>query len=132
MKKNVALDRLITSPADAHKLRLAERALHRWHEQECGDSDERASWGIERDETTGKPFRVVHPHARGAKATRYQIRDMEAAAVRRVAKILARYPGVSMYVQGDPRGCALYLLREGDVPAGGDVSAYYSRGVAVF
>ena len=34
--------------------------------------------------------------------------------------------------QGDPRGCALYILRPGDVPAGEAADAYYSRGLAVY
>jgi hypothetical protein len=31
-----------------------------------------------------------------------------------------------------PRGAALYILKPGDVPEGEDVSAWYSRGVAVY
>ena len=45
---------------------------------------------------------------------------------------MAKYPGLSAYVQTDPRGVALYILRPGDVPEGGDVDAYYSRGIAVY
>jgi hypothetical protein len=36
-----------------------------------------------------------------------------------------------MYHQGDPRGCALYIIRKGDVPKGEDVNAYYTNGLAV-
>lgn len=39
---------------------------------------------------------------------------------------------VNAYIQGDPRGAALYILRLGDVPAGKDADAYYSRGVCVY
>ncbi len=39
---------------------------------------------------------------------------------------------LSAYVQTDPRGCALYILRPGDVPDGGDPSSYYSRGISVY
>ena len=45
---------------------------------------------------------------------------------------MARYPALSAYVQGDPRGAAVYILRPGDVPAGADPDAYYSRGLAVY
>jgi hypothetical protein len=45
---------------------------------------------------------------------------------------MARYPALSAYIQGDPRGAALYILRPGDVPAGADVDAYYSCGIAVY
>lgn len=39
---------------------------------------------------------------------------------------------LTAYIQTDPRGAALYLIRPGDVPEGGDVSAYYSRGVCIY
>lgn len=45
---------------------------------------------------------------------------------------MARYPALSYYVQGDPRGASLYILRPGDVPEGKEVDGYYSRGVAVY
>ena len=40
--------------------------------------------------------------------------------------------GMSAYVQTDPRGCALYVLRAGDIPEGQDPSRYYSRGLPVY
>lgn len=39
--------------------------------------------------------------------------------------------GKPLYQQTDPRGCALYLIRPGDIPAGESVEAYYTRGLAV-
>jgi hypothetical protein len=45
---------------------------------------------------------------------------------------MKRYPSLSVYVQGDPRGASLYVLRPGDVPEGERADAYYSRGVAVY
>jgi hypothetical protein len=36
------------------------------------------------------------------------------------------------YVQGDPRGASLYIIRQGDVPEGQDVDSYYNRGIAVY
>lgn len=87
------------------------------------------------NESAGKPFNVYHGEG---PRRRYAIADREAGALRRCAAIIAarnaRNPtlGVlSFYHQGDPRGCALYILRPGDVPAGEDVGCYYSRGVAV-
>lgn len=56
--------------------------------------------------------------------------DREAGALRRV-KVLCDRHGVTFYHQGDPRGCALYIIRPGDIPAGQDVGGYYNRGVAV-
>jgi hypothetical protein len=45
---------------------------------------------------------------------------------------MTRYPALSAYIQGDPRGAALHILRPDDVPAGEDVDADYSRGIAVY
>jgi hypothetical protein len=38
---------------------------------------------------------------------------------------------VKSYLQTDPRGAALYIIRPDDIPEGKDVSAYYSRGLCV-
>src|SRR5262245_56481698 len=45
------LQRLVTagiSLDDAHSLRRISMTLHRWHELECGDSNDYASWCITR------------------------------------------------------------------------------------
>jgi hypothetical protein len=39
---------------------------------------------------------------------------------------------LSAYIQTDPRGAALYILRPGDVPDGASADSYYSRGVCVY
>lgn len=89
---------------------------------------------IERDgdDGEGRPFRIwVGPDGHGqTRATRYPIRDMARAAMRRAVAIATAH-GLEVYHQGDPRGCALYLIRPGDVPAGAGVGAYYTRGIAV-
>lgn len=107
----------------ANILRRAQLVLHRWAEQECGDGNAFASWAIERDEATGKPFRCVYPHT--GKAYRTPIADREAGALRRVAAVCKAHQ-LHFYHQGDPRGCALYVARE---PL--DDQTYSSRGVAV-
>ena len=86
--------------------------------------------GIERDETTGKPYMVTHPHT--GKSRRSSIPDRESGALKRLKSIMNRYPGKSAYVQGDPRGASLYILNPGDVPEGKEVDSYYSRGIAVY
>jgi len=117
---------------ETETLLKAERALHSWAELECGTGDDRHTVSVERDEITGKPFRRVQFRRAGQWAeNRYPVRDMEAAALRRVAAVAAAHPDLSFYHQGDPRGCALYVLRPGDVPAGERAESYYSRGVAV-
>lgn len=125
------IDRLRTlgiSYEDAASLRRISMALHRWHELECGDSDGRA---IERDETTGKPY-WTYDLGRNGKRGRTLIADREKGAQKRLNAIMARYPTLTAYIQGDCRGASLYILRRGDVPEGAEVDSYYSRGIAVY
>lgn len=146
---------------ECEQLRRISMTLRRWHELECGDSDEWKSWSIERDEETGKPYMHVHRYLRVAGSTqckvehhRYALADRETGAKKRLGAILkarndrafssvhgsmqgfspewAREQGLYSFVQTDPRGAALYILRPGDVPAGADASAYYSRGICVY
>ncbi len=121
---------------DAHALRRIAMTLHRWHELECGDGNSYGSWAIERDDNgDGPPFMVHHRYGHGtAKDTvaRARIHDREAGALKRLAAIMKRYPTLSAYVQGDPRGASLYILRPGDVPEGANVDSCYSRGIAVY
>ena len=113
---------------DAFALRRVSMTLHRWHELECGIGDT-VTWYVERAGANGdgKPFMCNANTGR-----RYPTPDRETGALKRLAAIMARYPGMAAYVQGDPRGAALYILRAGDVPEGKDVDAYYSRGIAVY
>ena len=133
-----------TGESDA--LRRISLTLHRWAEHECNGI-------IERDETrqnrpfwsnpnTGRHF--VAPAA-----------DRETGAIKRLKTIISSRNqrvitrmnepttlqgcldqvldvSLAYYVQGDPRGAMLYLLRPGDVPEGADVDSYYSRGVAIY
>ena len=48
---------------------------------------------------------------------RYPIADRETGARKRLAVIMARYPHLTAYVQGDPRGCALYILTASQLSA---------------
>lgn len=105
-----------------------ERVLTRWSEMECGAGNDYASWSIERDETTGKPYLVTYPHT--GKSTRRSYPDKEAGALKRLAAIMANYPLLQAYHQSDPRGCALYIVRTADLK-GQAVEQCYNRGVAV-
>lgn len=119
---------------DAVALRRISMTLHRWHELECGTGEGQTTYSVERDgdEPDSRPYmRVQYPTATGYVDRRHPIADRETGARKRLKKIMARYPSLSAYVQGDPRGAALYILRPGDVPAGEDVGAYYSRGLVV-
>lgn len=124
---------------EADALRRISMTLRRWHERECGDGD----GCIERDENTGKPF---FRHALTDRT--WAVRDLETGALSRLKAILGQRNGrpaivdgrlnaapsakLDAYVQGDPRGAALYIIRPGDVPAGADVDGYYTRGICVY
>ena len=108
---------------DAHALRRISMTLRRWHELECGVE----GGYVARHEKTGKPF-MVNPN----NDRRYPTPDRETGALKRLAKIMSAYPTLTAYVQGDPRGAALYILRPGDVPAGEKADSFYSNGIAVY
>lgn len=113
---------------EAQKLRRIEMTLQDWAEQECGNGDNYASWSIERDEATGKPFRCIYPHQ--GKARKHAIADRESGALRRLAQIMADKPDLEAYHQSDPRGCALYIVRKSDIGEA-DINSVYTRGLAV-
>lgn len=125
---------------EAEALRRISMTLRRWHELECGDDNGH----IERDEKTGTP-RYFNPHDPRAW---HVIPDREKGARKRLAAILkarnerprfvnghgfTTAPGAfDAYIQTDPRGAALYILRPGDVPAGASADSYYDRGICVY
>jgi hypothetical protein len=116
------LARMGISYADICTLVRASATLHTWHEHECNGTIQR-----EGDDGDGRPYWY---NAYTGKRM-YPTSDREKGARKRIDAVLARYPGFTAYVQGDPRGCALYIIRPGDVPEGCDVDGYYSRGIAV-
>ena len=128
---------------DAHALRRISMTLHRWFELECGDSNDYASWVItrgrmERRKVDGKTVRefthdedgesFLERHLHSENHAHYErIPDRERGAKRRLAAIMARYPNLAPYIQGDPRGASLYICKPEDVRAD-----QYTRGVAVY
>ena len=120
------LKRAGISERDALALRRISMTLHRWHELECGIGDRDIIY-IERDEETGKVYMCS-----GNTGQRWPTPDRETGALKRLAAIMARYPDKQSYVQGDPRGAALYILQPGNVPEGKDVDSYYSQGIAIY
>ena len=110
------------------KLRRISMTLRGWHELECGTEHGR----IQRDEKTGKPRWQVSDGRSMA------MPDREAGAKRRLLDIInaeAKRHGecrYSAFIQTDPRGAALYILRPGDIPAGQSADAYYTRGICVY
>lgn len=137
-----ALQSIGVTRDDATALRRISMTLHRWHERECGDSNDYCSVCLVRGykqpdgtfmyDDTGLPFEEVHSHRGSAKPSYRQVLDRERGALKSLGEIMSRYPTLTPYVQADPRGCALYVLRPEDVPEGKAASVYYSRGIAVY
>ena len=124
---------------EAGALRRISMTLRRWHELECGTD----AGCIERDDATGKPRFLSYS------GRRWPVPDREAGALRRLARIMRdvnnrRFVGdaasmmapncddLAHYIQPDPRGASLYILRPGDVPLGADPASYYTRGICVY
>jgi hypothetical protein len=136
-QENVLMELGFTSE-EAEKLRRISMTLHRWHELECGDGN--GCIERENDDGTGRPFWTS---AHTGERSRSPIADRETGAKKRLAAIIGRRNnteanaltskgGLSAYIQTDPRGAALYILRLGDVPEGKDADAYYNRGICVY
>ena len=102
------------------RLRRISLTLRRWHERECGID----GGCIERDDKD-RPYWVTD------RGSRYRIPDRETGARNRLATILKGKP-VQAYIQTDPRGAALYILRPGDIPEGYGVESCYTRGICVY
>lgn len=111
--------RLGIDSCDAWALRRIEMTLHRWAEHECNGNIQR-----EGDNGDGKP----RWHSGYGNGKGYPIPDREKGALKRLGKIMAQYPALVAFHQGDPRGCALYILRREQIKPGEDISAIYSRG----
>ena len=113
---------------EAAALRRISLTLRRWHELECGLDN----GCVERAEDGKTYWRNSYT----SRLSRFP--DRETGARRRLAAIIqsrnerAAEPVLNTYIQTDPRGAALYILRPDDVPAGKDPAAYYSRGICIY
>ena len=114
----------------ANTLRRISMTLQRWGELECGDGNDYASWAIERDEQTGRPYMVHYPY--DGKPRRKLVADREKGALKRLQAIMGQYPQYIAYHQTDPRGCAVYVIRKDDIPEGVKLDSCYNRGIAVY
>lgn len=93
-------------PNDYRRLALIEHQLQCWYEQECNGD-------IERDDETGKVFRVFGHDTPDETIRRIPWKDMETGAIKRAKAIANRYQGW-IYIQGDPRGCVVWFWRSGE------------------
>lgn len=133
---------------EAEQLRRISMTLHRWHELECGNDNGHASYCVVRGKMNGHGFEYdddgnaymeIHPYSGKTHYTR--IPDRETGAKARLRRIVETCNGrrndngeggLITYIQGDPRGAALYILRPGDVLEGKTADSYYTRGICVY
>lgn len=106
---------------------VSEEAAKSGNCPKCGDCAP-----LKRHVATGKPYMVTHHYGSHgpARTSRHPVADREAGALRRAKAIVSAHSGLWMYHQGDPRGCALYVGRNSDIPEGKPLDAFYTRGVA--
>lgn len=147
---------------EAEQLRRISMTLHRWYEGECGTDRAcivRGRWDREKGEFIYDADGPPHWELAGGSGKGRYIRtpDREKGAVARLKAIIAAQNArisdpnskeaelhihatcaaklagsVGYYLQTDPRGAALYILRPGDVPDGGEAGSYYNRGICVY
>ena len=110
---------------DVQTLRMAERTLHNWSEQQCGWSNQFNAGLLIRDEETNVPYHEIHGN-RERGSHRVKVNDLETGALRRVAEVCKRN-GLEYFRQSDPRGCSLYISKAG----AGMNDSNYPRFVAV-
>lgn len=121
---------------ESQQLRRISMTLSKWAEDECNGD-------IQRDEKTGKAFRVFRTHPSVCynhseysgivKEHRHAVADREAGALKRLKAILANHTEIGAFHQGDPRGCALYVFRRADFTEAelAEMDRHYTRGLAV-
>lgn len=110
---------------DAYALRRIEMTLHRWAEHECNGT-------IQRDGENGDGApRWYYETATGEHRRGHIIADRERGALKRLEKIMQAYPELEAYHQGDPRGCALYLVPKKLLSKETPIDSIYSQGFAV-
>ena len=103
---------------DAETLRRAELTLTSWAEEVCNGTIERPWEGTVDGPDTyvgNRPARSIggYRDSSGRFHTEFMfVPDREAGALRRVAEVCKRN-GLEFFHQGDPRGCTLYIARQG-------------------
>ena len=107
---------------DVCNFRRDSMTLRRWFERECGDSNNYASWAVERNPDTDIPYLVTYPY--NGKERKTRIPDREKGARKRIDERCKRL-NLHYYIQTDCRGLALYLSKE---PL---TSSDYTKGLGV-
>lgn len=114
-----SLTRLGILPSAVASLRRISKQLHRWAEREAN--------GEVCVEDDGKAY--LYNTYTGSMVC--QIANRERMALGRLATVMEAYPELAAYVQGDPRGCPLYVYRRSDLGERDIDCCYPSVGVPV-
>lgn len=108
-------------------------------ERQTRQADTLRTLGLTSDAMTGRAYAIPDRETGAERRLRHIIAARNQRALATVTEgaldeDIAAVCDLSVvpYLQTDPRGCALYLLRPGDVPAGEDPASYYSRGIPVY
>ncbi len=124
---------------EAESLRRISITLHTWFEHECNGVIQRDGENGDGDPfwfntNTGRMIGRAPDRERGAlKRLRAIIDKRNDRQLMSGEPIDVRNPPLMRYyIQGDPRGAVLYILRPGDVPEGKDAASYYNRGICVY
>ncbi len=96
---------------EANRLRRIALTLGRWSVEQCNGTIQRDG-----EDGDGKPFRVVAGNfGFGWQENRYPIPDRERGARKQLDAIMEAHPTLWHYIQGDPRGCPLYVGKKADL-----------------
>jgi hypothetical protein len=122
--RNRICKRFGISTRDYSLLCMAEATLHRWHEAECNGFIQRDDvgdlpWGYIADQYDCPIIRSNEP-----------LPDDESKAIATARSIATEY-GLNVYIQTDPRGCALHLYRLEDLDGRPIDECYSARATAV-
>lgn len=114
-----ALAKLGITAYDITALRRIAGKLHRWAEREAN--------GEVCVEDDGKAY--AYNVRTGEMVCRTA--NQEGIAIARLRLVMESYPELAAYVQGDPRGCPLYVYRRADLVGRDIETCYPSVGVPV-
>lgn len=115
------------SAAEAETLRRIEMTLSKWAEHECNGNIQRDG-----EDADGKPRWYSINERTGDIYRGPIIADRERGALKRLGKLMEAHPEYVAYHQGDPRGCALYVVPKSEMTRTGlPVDAIYNNGIAV-
>ena len=102
---------------DLNRLKELSIKLRRWHERLCGDN-----YGVVWENSNGKCYYVSYSGGRRC------INNLGKKLKSEIIKIMSKYEHLVFYIQGDPRGPALYLIHKNEVDSTLPLASQYYKG----